>query len=62
MAGSRQAQSASCRSRMGVLLLPIPAGTDAAQVLAAAGARVLKWQLSEALGTDRRLGAGMMCL
>jgi hypothetical protein len=47
---------------MGVLLLPIPAGTGAAQVLAAAGARVLKWQLSEALGTDRRPGAGMMRL
>jgi hypothetical protein len=47
---------------MGVLPLPIPAGTGAAQVLAAAGARVLKWQLSKVLGTDRRLGAGMMCL
>jgi hypothetical protein len=31
---------------MGVLLLPIPAGTDAAQVLAAAGARVLKLSMA----------------
>jgi hypothetical protein len=31
-------------------------------VLAAAGARVVKWQLSQGLGADRQLGVGMMCL
>jgi hypothetical protein len=47
---------------MGVLLLPVLAGTGVAQALAVAGGRVVRWQLCDGLGLGRRLGAGIMWL
>jgi hypothetical protein len=62
VAGSRQEEITSCRSGMGVLLLPVLVGTGVAQALAVVGGRVVRWQLCDGLGLDCRLGAGIMWL
>jgi hypothetical protein len=47
---------------MGVLLLPVLVCAGVARALAVVGGRVVRWQLSDGLGLDRRLGAGIMWL